>query len=138
MRNDDLSRNEAYIAIMDDIVSYLKQLAVIDLKEAERWSYLIHKKLEPKVLKPKNTIPPEDRRTAGYSQRFRILERDRFTCQYCGGKAPNIKLHIDHIFPFAHGGKTIDENLITSCEECNMGKRDKVLNDTQKPLENTA
>lgn len=37
--------------------------------------------------------------------------------------------HIDHIEPIAKGGTNEIINLITSCFECNNGKRDKKLDD---------
>ncbi|MEN6290684.1 MAG: HNH endonuclease [Methanobacterium sp.] len=54
--------------------------------------------------------------------RFRILHRDNFTCQYCGRRAPEVVLEVDHIVPLSKGGKDDDENLTTSCRECNRGK----------------
>lgn len=54
--------------------------------------------------------------------RFRILERDNFTCQYCGRKAPEVTLEVDHITPTSKGGKNIATNLITACMSCNRGK----------------
>ena len=68
-----------------------------------------------------------------YMLRFRILERDGFRCQYCG-RSPkddnSVVLHIDHIFPVSKGGTDKESNLITSCKECNLGKKDKILNET--------
>lgn len=55
-------------------------------------------------------------------QRFLILRRDGFTCQYCGQKPPSVKLEVDHIEPKSKGGGDEDENLITACFECNRGK----------------
>ena len=40
-----------------------------------------------------------------YALRFKILERDGFTCQICGQGAPNVPLEIDHIVPFSEGGE---------------------------------
>ena len=57
-----------------------------------------------------------------YAQRFRILNRDGFTCQYCGQFAPNVILHVDHKHPAGLGGGDEDENLITACSACNIGK----------------
>lgn len=57
--------------------------------------------------------------------RFRILSRDGFTCQSCGAspiKVRGIELHIDHIIPWSIGGETIEENLQTKCQQCNLGK----------------
>ena len=61
--------------------------------------------------------------------RFEIFKRDNFTCQYCGRnvKDDKIKIHADHIIPKIKGGKNIPKNLITSCEECNLGKGDVLL-----------
>ncbi len=61
--------------------------------------------------------------------RFEVFKRDKFICQYCGNKAPDIVLQLDHIKPVAKGGKNDIINLITSCFDCNNGKRDKELTD---------
>lgn len=57
-----------------------------------------------------------------YALRWKILERDKFTCQYCGQKAPNVPLEVGHIKPIEEGGESTEENLITSCWACNRGK----------------
>lgn len=59
--------------------------------------------------------------------RFRILLRDDFTCQYCGVKAPEGHLEIDHIVARSLGGHDGAANLVTACFNCNRGKRDAVL-----------
>lgn len=60
--------------------------------------------------------------------RFKILNRDNFTCQYCGRTVEDgIKLEIDHIHPESKGGKTTIDNLIVSCNLCNIGKFDVLL-----------
>lgn len=64
--------------------------------------------------------------------RFEIFKRDNFTCQYCGKSAPEVILNVDHINPVANGGTNDTFNLITSCFECNNGKRDKKLSDTSE------
>lgn len=61
--------------------------------------------------------------------RFEVFKRDKFTCQYCGRKAPDVVLNIDHLEPVAKGGNNEIINLITSCFECNNGKRDNKLDD---------
>ena len=57
-----------------------------------------------------------------YALRWQILERDKFTCQYCGQFAPNIQLEVDHVLPVEEGGTDNPENLKTSCYACNRGK----------------
>lgn len=54
--------------------------------------------------------------------RFEIFKRDAFTCQYCGRLAPGVVLHIDHLIPVAEHGSDDPSNLVTACEECNIGK----------------
>lgn len=54
--------------------------------------------------------------------RFEVFKRDKFTCQYCGGKAPDVILHADHIEPKSQGGSDDLVNLITACDACNGGK----------------
>ena len=54
--------------------------------------------------------------------RFEVYKRDSFTCQYCGRKAPDVILNVDHIVPVSKGGTNDILNLITSCFECNNGK----------------
>lgn len=61
--------------------------------------------------------------------RFEVFKRDSFTCQYCGRKAPSVVLNVDHINPVKHGGKNDILNLITSCFDCNSGKKDRLLSD---------
>jgi hypothetical protein len=65
--------------------------------------------------------------------RFTILQRDQFRCVYCGNKAPDVVLHIDHIHPKSKGGEDVIENLVTSCLDCNIGKRTRLL--ATNPLE---
>lgn len=60
--------------------------------------------------------------------RFRIFERDSFTCQYCGRKPPEVVLELDHIHPCCEGGDNSEANLISSCADCNRGKSGRVLN----------
>lgn len=61
--------------------------------------------------------------------RFEVFKRDKFTCQYCGAKAPDVVLHVDHITPVAEGGDNDIMNLVTACQGCNLGKGARVLSD---------
>ncbi len=61
------------------------------------------------------------------THRFKDFIRDKFTCQYCGRKAPNIILQIDHVFPKVKGGTDDLSNLKTACQDCNVGKKDIIL-----------
>lgn len=61
--------------------------------------------------------------------RFEVFKRDSFACQYCGQCAPIVVLNVDHIHPIASGGTNDILNLITSCFDCNSGKKDRLLRD---------
>ncbi|MCM2280097.1 MAG: HNH endonuclease [Oligoflexia bacterium] len=63
------------------------------------------------------------------SLRFEVFKRDSFKCVYCGTEAPGVVLHVDHIIPVAKGGTNEITNLVTACQPCNSGKRDKTLDD---------
>lgn len=68
--------------------------------------------------------------------RFAVLERDKFTCHYCGRSPktnPELELVVDHVIPIEAGGKNEEENLVTACWECNEGKKNKRL-DSSLPV----
>ena len=72
---------------------------------------------------------PEDVRTVRLGLRFDVLQRDNFRCVICGASPATTfecKLHVDHIYPWSRGGKTVIDNLRTLCEQCNLGKGNKV------------
>jgi len=68
--------------------------------------------------------------------RLKVLSRDNFRCVFCG-RSPatdfGVKLHIDHIIPFSKGGKSSLDNLQTLCQDCNIGKSDKLLRADERP-----
>lgn len=69
-----------------------------------------------------HTVAKPAREPISKKLRFETFKRDKFTCQYCGAKAPEAVLHVDHIHPVAAGGKSDPLNLVTSCAPCNSGK----------------
>lgn len=64
----------------------------------------------------------ESRRDIGPKTRFDVLTRDAYRCQYCGAPAPEVRLHVDHIIPVIDGGSDDMDNLVTACQDCNLGK----------------
>jgi len=57
--------------------------------------------------------------------RWKVLQRDRFTCCACGrspATTAGIELQVDHVIPWSKGGQTVIENLQTLCSLCNLGK----------------
>lgn len=78
------------------------------------------------------------RKAVGNAARFKIFQRDGFRCQYCGRVPPTVVLHVDHIVPVAEGGGNEDENLVTSCSDCNHGKRDRIIDASAVPRDYAA
>lgn len=54
-----------------------------------------------------------------------ILQRDNYTCQYCGYKAR--VLTIDHVVPRHRGGPHTWQNLVAACTTCNRRKGGQTL-----------
>lgn len=54
--------------------------------------------------------------------RYEVLRRDNHACHYCGAKAPDVKLTVDHVVPVALGGTDDPTNLVAACDTCNGGK----------------
>jgi 5-methylcytosine-specific restriction endonuclease McrA len=57
--------------------------------------------------------------------RFHVMKRDNFSCRACGASPalkPGLLLHIDHVKAWSLGGETVEENLQTFCDACNLGK----------------
>ncbi len=91
------------------------------------WIYLDSKeKYETWILsKTKEIQTKQVSRNLPNSLRFKILRRDNHTCQYCGRKAPQVILHVDHIIPWSIVREHKEDNLVTACSECNLGKSNK-------------
>lgn len=82
----------------------------------------------------KDIIPPSPNEAANGHKtsrdpslrtRFRVMKRDNFICCKCGTSPATqlgTVLHVDHIIPWSRGGDTVDGNLQTLCEACNLGK----------------
>ena len=60
------------------------------------------------------------------SVRFRVLRRCQFRCHYCGRRAGDVTLEIDHVIPRSRGGSDNEANLVAACEDCNLGKGSEV------------
>ncbi|MAF79922.1 hypothetical protein CL629_02480 [bacterium] len=61
---------------------------------------------------------------------YRIFERDRFRCGYCG-RSPTIdftvELTLDHIVPWTSTRDNRISNIMTCCKECNSEKSNKLM-----------
>jgi hypothetical protein len=70
--------------------------------------------------------------------RFDVFKRDGFVCAYCGATPPSVVLQVDHINPVANGGSNDIDNLITSCQPCNIGKGANTLESIPQSLSEKA
>ena len=87
----------------------------------------------PSVVVLKQYIRPT---SASASTRFNFFLRDEFKCQYCGSKGD---MTFDHIVPRSKGGRTTWENVVASCQKCNLRKGSKSIKNAglrlrQKPI----
>jgi len=63
------------------------------------------------------------RQSISPSLRFKVLQRDDYTCRYCGAvRADGAVFQIDHVAPVSKGGTNDIANLVTACTACNAGK----------------
>ena len=62
--------------------------------------------------------------------RFETFKRDNFTCRYCRARPPGVQLQIEHVIARSRGGPDRAENLVTSCSDCNQGKSDRHLDES--------
>jgi len=79
----------------------------------------------PELARRPSSVDRASLRQIPLGLRYQVLSRDRFRCVLCGGSPatrPGCELHVDHVLPFARGGRTVLGNLRTLCHDCNLGK----------------
>jgi len=54
--------------------------------------------------------------------RANVYARDNYRCCYCNHKFRAKQLNYDHVLPRVRGGKTVWENIVTTCYPCNTRK----------------
>lgn len=64
-------------------------------------------------------------RARGYRKHLgAIIERDGYTCRYCGC---DNRLTLDHVQPRSRGGSDDQSNLVLACKPCNSSKGAKTI-----------
>ena len=49
--------------------------------------------------------------------------RSEGVCYFCGGRFSPRELTMDHIVPLVRGGKSVRNNIVPACKECNNRKK---------------
>lgn len=114
----DIIPYEFFVRIKRAINLFEKLL--VDLIE----TLLPYQKEEPQKKKSKN----KRSRTIPIKARYKAMSAAGGKCQLCGRRPSllnEIKLHVDHIFPYSKGGTHDVHNLQVLCNECNLGKSNK-------------
>ena len=88
----------------------------------------------PSVLRLRVYVNVRRRRQNTGMKRLRIFVRDRFRCQYCGQRKEAGELTLDHIQPRSRRGRSVPENLVTACSECNTRKGNRTPQEARMPL----
>ena len=57
-------------------------------------------------------------------------------CYYCGQSVPTRELTMDHIVPIARGGKSVKNNVVAACKECNNEKKQRLPMEWEEYLKN--
>ena len=126
-------------AIGPEVTEWARRLR--ELRNDEGWKISSHN--DRADLTPGKYIleepPPENysfSRPISAKLRAEVLDRNGYTCQWCGIGAGEIdefgrkaRLHIGHIKDRSHGGKDELSNLRALCSVCNQGAK----NTTQEP-----
>ena len=90
-----------------------------------RWDSDNIQKLYERVIQ---ATEKHHRRPITYEELLRLLINSPLKCanQRCSKSPPEVKLHIDHVFPASKGGSSKYENLQFLCEKCNLTKSDRL------------
>ena len=55
----------------------------------------------------------------------KLVEDSHNICFWCNSNIPEGKMHFDHVYPLAKGGKHHISNIVVSCQHCNNKKGSK-------------
>ena len=120
------SSNKEWIAKLrvanDGMAQFKKE---VELRTRLKWDVENIAKLYARVLQANEK---HYRQPITYEELLRLLINSPLKCanRECGKAPPEVKLHIDHIFPASRGGSSKFENLRFLCEKCNLTKSAKL------------
>jgi hypothetical protein len=109
------------------LVPALGRMVHLEHTEQQRGAAHVSERQEPYAVPGDSPRARKRWKGAKLRLRFRVLERDGWRCHWCGTPARETKLVIDHVHPFSKGGADNPSNYCASCEPCNGGKGDVIL-----------
>ncbi|MEE2886898.1 MAG: HNH endonuclease [Planctomycetota bacterium] len=69
--------------------------------------------------------------------RRNLYRRDKYTCQYCGGRPGSRELSIDHMMPLSRGGRSDWTNCVLACTSCNHRKANRTPREAHMKIQKT-
>jgi hypothetical protein len=114
----------AKLRVANDGMAQFK--AEIERRTRLKWDVENLAKVYHRVLQANET---HYRQPITYEELLRLLVNSPLRCANleCGKAPPEVKLHIDHIFPASKGGGSKFENLRFLCQKCNLSKSARLV-----------
>ena len=101
------------------VLAYVQKVEVIESWDEELRAPSFSMKAPAVVRLKKGSV--STKQSVRFS-RINVFTRDKFRCLYCGERKMLKQLNYDHVIPRVRGGKTVWENIVTSCYACNDRK----------------
>ena len=122
--------NRAYLAT--NVIGWHRAIMLVYLGKAEMVSR--NEELDIPTVNRKYPLPSVIRLLiySGFPRftprftRRNIYLRDNHTCQYCGKRFESARLNLDHVVPLSRGGVTSWTNVVCSCLNCNLKKKNRL------------
>lgn len=141
----DYTKGEIFPVSDKQDFGFVPQASGCELSEDKAASLMrrFHDYVAAPTIQSKPLINLAESKRVGLSLRLRyeIFDRDAHTCRYCGRSSPTVVLHVDHVISqdswraqfgsltqkqvikgIEYQGVNDPRNLVTSCQDCNLGK----------------
>jgi hypothetical protein len=135
LRGEEAPR-KIHLILNEETVKQLKEVQKLKSHKYENMDSLImgmchefQKLWDPTVLKRKSRGSQVNKRHISVSLKAEVWKKANGKCSLCSGTS---RLEIDHIKPFALGGKTEQGNLRLLCRNCNQRAGMKIFGEKRK------